>query len=146
MIEVRSEVNGSFVQTPLDRVPFTPARLCVSYSTRNTVKGIHYNLDDTARYVTCVSGAIMDVAVDMGTGRWEQTVLDDVEHKGVCIPAGFGHGFCVLSDSAVVVYLISRGYDPSREREFHPLSLGIDWLTGSPVLSERDARAPRWPG
>jgi dTDP-4-dehydrorhamnose 3,5-epimerase len=103
-----------------------------------------------AKYVTCVSGAILDVIVDIRVGspdygRWEAVRLDDTSQRAVFLEAGLGHAFTALSDKATVVYLCSTPYAPGREHGVHPLdpAIGIEWPTDiEPVLSPKDAGAP----
>jgi len=99
--------------------------------------------------VTCVSGRVLDVLVDLRIGSptfgtWEGVVLDDVDHRAVYLPEGLGHGFCALSDSATVTYLCSEPYAPEREHAVNAFDpqLGIDWPTADVTTSERDAAAP----
>ncbi len=100
--------------------------------------------------VTCVSGEILDVVVDLrigspSLGHWEAVKLDDETRRAVYLSEGLGHAFMALSDRATVVYLCSTAYAPGREHGVHPLdpAIGIAWPAGiSAVLSERDAAAP----
>jgi dTDP-4-dehydrorhamnose 3,5-epimerase len=103
-----------------------------------------------AKYISCVSGAVLDVIVDIRTGspsygRWEAVRLDDVDRRAVYIAEGLGHAFMALSEQATVMYLCSTGYAPGREHGVHALdpALGINWPSGvPPVLSAKDAAAP----
>lgn len=127
------------------------AQANLSVSARGVVRGIHYAdvPPGQAKYVTCVSGAVLDVVVDVRRGsptfgRWEAVRLDDVDRRAVYLAEGLGHGFCALTDGATLAYLCSTTYHPAAEHAVHPLdpALGIDWPTGSPILSDRDAAAP----
>lgn len=124
-------------------------------SRRGVIRGIHYAdvPPGQAKYVTCVSGLVLDVVVDLrvgsGTfGKWEAERLDDENHKALFIAEGLGHAFMTLSDEATVVYLCSTPYTPAREHGVHPLDpgIGIGWpldgLGSGPVLSAKDAAAP----
>ncbi|MGW0536608.1 dTDP-4-dehydrorhamnose 3,5-epimerase [Streptomyces sp. NPDC003032] len=123
----------------------------LSVSARGVVRGIHFAQvpHGQAKYVTCVSGAVLDVVVDLRVGspdfgRWEAVRLDDSERAAVYLPEGFGHGFCALSESATVSYLVSRAYEPGREHSVnvHDPQLGIAWPGRSQLLSDRDREAP----
>lgn len=127
------------------------AQANVSVSARGVVRGIHYAdvPPGQAKYVTCASGAVLDVVVDLRVGsptfgRWEAVRLDDVDRRAVYLTEGLGHGFCALTDGATVVYLCSTTYNPAAEHSVHPLdaALGIEWPVESPRLSARDAAAP----
>jgi dTDP-4-dehydrorhamnose 3,5-epimerase len=123
-----------------------------SISRRGVIRGIHFAdvPPGQAKYVTCVSGAILDVVVDLRAGspsfgRWEAVHLDDVTRHAIYISEGLGHAFIVLSDQATVLYLCSTPYAPGREHSVHPLdpAIGIAWPTDvEAVLSEKDAAAP----
>ncbi|MFF2026046.1 dTDP-4-dehydrorhamnose 3,5-epimerase [Streptomyces sp. NPDC058171] len=123
-----------------------------SRSGRGTLRGVHYAAvpPGQAKYVTCVSGAVLDVVVDLRTGSptfgtWEAVRLDDREHRAVYLSEGLGHAFMALEEDSVVVYLCSEGYAPQREFGIHPLDpeLAIRWPDGlAPQLSDKDAAAP----
>jgi len=123
-----------------------------SVSRRGVIRGIHFAdvPPGQAKYVCCVSGAILDVIVDVrvgspGYGRWAAVHLDDAERHAVFLSEGLGHAFMALSDEATVIYLCSTAYAPEREHGVHPLDpdVGIAWPAGvEPVLSEKDAAAP----
>ncbi|MFE3020744.1 dTDP-4-dehydrorhamnose 3,5-epimerase family protein [Streptomyces sp. NPDC059256] len=123
-----------------------------SRSGRGTLRGIHYAAvpPGQAKYVTCVSGAVLDVVVDLRTGSptfgtWEAVRLDDREHRAVYLSEGLGHAFMALEEGSLVVYLCSEGYAPQREFGIHPLDpqLAIAWPDGlTPELSDKDAAAP----
>ena len=123
-----------------------------SVSRRGVIRGIHFSdvPPGQAKYVSCVSGAILDVVVDIrvgspGYGRWEAVRLDDTERRSLYISEGLGHAFTALSDEATVLYLCSTPYAPGREHGVHPLDpdLAIAWPDDVPViLSDKDAAAP----
>jgi dTDP-4-dehydrorhamnose 3,5-epimerase len=122
-----------------------------SRSQRGVLRGMHFQVGDgQAKLVRCARGAIHDVIVDLRRGsptygEWEAHALDDERHLQLYVPAGFAHGFCVTSDLADVIYKCSTYYDPELERgiAFDDPDLGIDWPDLDPVVSERDAQAPR---
>lgn len=123
-----------------------------SVSSRGTLRGVHYAdvPPSQAKYVYCVSGAILDVAVDIRVGsptygQSRSVRLDDVDRRGLFLSEGLGHAFLALTDSAAVTYLCSTPYSPTREHGVHPLdpALGIEWPADiDPVLSAKDAAAP----
>lgn len=122
-----------------------------SVSARGTVRGIHFAdvPPGQAKYVTCVSGRILDVVVDIRAGsptfgQWTSCVLDSTSRPALYLSEGLGHGFAALEDGSTVVYLCSEGYSPTREHEVHPLdpALGIDWQVPEPQLSPKDSAAP----
>jgi dTDP-4-dehydrorhamnose 3,5-epimerase len=119
-----------------------------SRSKGRVLRGVHMQRGQ-AKLVRCPRGRVWDVAVDLRPGsptykRWEGHELDDDRHRQLFIPAGFGHGFCLLSDEADVIYRLSSYYDPELETgvAWDDPEIGIEWPIDDPVLSERDRNAP----
>jgi dTDP-4-dehydrorhamnose 3,5-epimerase len=120
-----------------------------SRSAGKVLRGIHMQRGQ-AKLVRCPKGRIFDVAVDLRPDsptykRWEGYELDDTDHRQLFIPDGFGHGFCVLSDSADVLYRVSSYYDPELESgiAWDDPEIAVDWPVRDPALSNRDRGAPR---
>jgi dTDP-4-dehydrorhamnose 3,5-epimerase len=112
------------------------------------LRGIHMQRGQ-AKLVRCPHGRIWDVAVDMRPDsptyrRWEGFELDGEKHRQLFVPPGFGHGFCLLSDEADVLYRLSAYFDPELETgiAWNDPEIGIEWPIDDPVLSERDRSAP----
>ncbi|HEX7291730.1 MAG TPA: dTDP-4-dehydrorhamnose 3,5-epimerase [Conexibacter sp.] len=123
-----------------------------SRSRRGTLRGLHFQTaPGQAKLVRCARGTIFDVAVDLRRGsptygRWAGFTLDDASMRELFVPAGFAHGFCVLSEVADVVYKCSSYYDPATEAEIahDDPDIAIAWPSEvEPIVSERDANAPR---
>jgi len=122
-----------------------------SRSSRGTLRGIHFQTEPgQAKLVRCARGEILDVAVDLRRnsptyGQWEAHRLDDVEHRQLFVPVGFGHGFAVLSETADVAYQVSSYYDPATEAgiAWDDPEVGVEWQVSDPLLSERDKSAPK---
>lgn len=119
-----------------------------SRSDARVLRGIHMQRGQ-AKLVRCPRGRIFDVAVDLRPDsptyrRWEGYELDDVDHLQLFIPDGFGHAFCVLSETADVLYRVSSYYDPELESgiAWDDPEIAIRWPISDPVLSERDRNAP----
>jgi dTDP-4-dehydrorhamnose 3,5-epimerase len=119
---------------------------------RGSVRGLHFQHPPRAekKLVHCLRGEVFDVAVDLRRGsptygQWEGYVLDDETHRQLFVPAGFGHGFAVLSEIADVAYLLSSVYDPDTEAgiAWDDPDVGVEWPVSDPLLSERDKSAPR---
>jgi len=123
-----------------------------SVSRKGVLRGIHFAdvPPGQAKFVTCLSGAVLDVWVDLRVGsptfgHWDAVQLDDRDRRAVYLPEGLGHAFMALTDGATVTYLCSEPYAPDREHVVHPLDprMGIRWPTDiAPVLSPRDAASP----
>lgn len=128
---------------------FSISQANCTLSRQGTLRGIHFSAaPGQAKYVTCVRGAVLDVAVNLRLGSptfgsWEAVRLDDENRRALYLEPDLGHGFMALAEGAVVVYLCSNEYDDGLSRSIHPLDpdLSIDWPL-EPVLSERDASAP----
>ncbi|MFI7007333.1 dTDP-4-dehydrorhamnose 3,5-epimerase family protein [Streptomyces sp. NPDC050145] len=131
---------------------FPLAQANCSVSARGTLRGIHFAAvpPGQAKYVTCVTGAVLDVVVDIRSGsptfgQWEAVRLDEATPRCVYLSEGLGHAFMALDDHSTVVYLCSEGYAPQREHGIHPLdpALAVAWPAGpAPLLSDKDAAAP----
>jgi dTDP-4-dehydrorhamnose 3,5-epimerase len=123
-----------------------------SVSRRGVLRGIHFAEmpPGQAKYVTCVSGAVLDVVVDLRVGspsfgQWTAVSLNDQTRRAVYVAEGLGHGFVTLTDEATVLYLCSAPYAPGREHGVDPFDpdIGINWPEGLPtMLSDKDAKAP----
>jgi dTDP-4-dehydrorhamnose 3,5-epimerase len=122
-----------------------------SRSRRGTLRGIHFQTHPgQGKLVRCARGAVLDVVVDLRRGsptfgEWESFELDDLEGRQLWVPVGFGHGFCVLSETADFVYKCTNYYDPATEAgiRFDDPEVGIEWPDIELVYSERDRLAPR---
>lgn len=120
-----------------------------SGSVKGVIRGLHYQLPPfaQAKLVRAVNGTILDVVVDIrpdsdSFGDWFSIILDDNEKRQLFIPAGFAHGFSVLSDYATFSYKCDQFYNKQAERCINPLdqTLEIDWMipTAEMKLSEKD--------
>lgn len=132
---------------------FELAQANCSVSARGVVRGVHLTKvpPGQGKYITCVSGSVNDIVVDLRLGSatygsWASVRLDQASHRAVYIAPGLGHGFCALEDHSVVVYMCDSVYDPADEVCVQPLDpgLAIDWGLGEapPVLSAKDQGAP----
>jgi dTDP-4-dehydrorhamnose 3,5-epimerase len=120
-----------------------------SYSSQNVLRGLHYQIrQPQGKLVRVVEGEIMDVAVDLrrtspNFGCWEAVRLSAANKRMLWIPAGFAHGFLVLSSTADVLYKATDYYAPEHERTlaWNDLQLKIDWqLENTPIVSAKDQR------
>ena len=122
-----------------------------SRSHAGILRGLHFQTrPGQAKLVRCSRGRIWDVAVDLRRdsptyGRWEGHELDDELHRQLFVPAGFAHGFCVLSEIADVHYKLSSLYDPATEGAiaWDDPDLAVAWPVADPQVSGRDRSAPR---
>ena len=122
-----------------------------SMSSYGVMRGLHFQRPPytQSKLVRCVSGAVLDVAVDIrqGSPTYGQHVAVELtaeNHRQFFIPKGFAHGFAVLSETAVFQYKCDEFYHPEADAGISILdeSLGIDWRipTDKAILSEKDTR------
>jgi dTDP-4-dehydrorhamnose 3,5-epimerase len=123
-----------------------------SRSEQGVLRGLHYQLvQPQGKLVRAVLGEIFDVAVDLRRssptfGRWTGHLLSEDNKLMLWIPAGFGHGFLVLSPVAEVLYKATDFYAPQSERSvlWNDPQIGIEWPdVGTPILSAKDAAGKR---
>lgn len=122
-----------------------------SRSMRGTLRGLHAQWRrPQGKLVRALLGEIFDVAVDMRRGsptyaQWFGVLLTDQNAKQIYVPPGYLHGFCVVSEVAEVEYKCTDLYDPGFELGvvWNDPEIGIEWPVDEPVLSPKDAAAPR---
>jgi dTDP-4-dehydrorhamnose 3,5-epimerase len=122
-----------------------------SRSARGVLRGLHYQEPNAqGKLVRCTRGAIFDVAVDIrrgspSFGRPFGIELSDANKLMMWIPPGFAHGFCALEDDSDLVYKCTTLYDPAADRTilWNDPDIGIVWPVAEPLLSAKDAVAPR---
>jgi dTDP-4-dehydrorhamnose 3,5-epimerase len=122
-----------------------------SHSSRGTLRGLHYQIQcPQDKLVSVIRGEIYDAVVDLRRGsptfgRWEGHILSAENRRQLFVPAGFAHGFCVVSDEADVMYKCSDLYCPAGERGllWSDPDVGIAWPLAHPTLSPRDQKHPR---
>lgn len=122
----------------------------ISRSRRGTLRGLHYQLQNPqAKLVSASRGEILDVAVDVRKGsptfgKYVTCLLTEENRKLMYIPAGFAHGFQVLSESADFTYKCSDYYHRESERGISALDpeLNLPWINLENVMSDRDLQLP----
>ncbi|HXB88096.1 dTDP-4-dehydrorhamnose 3,5-epimerase [Mycobacterium sp.] len=157
--QLHADTRGLFFEWLTDRgfTSFAGHRLDVrqancSVSAAGVLRGLHFAQlpPSQAKYVTCLSGSVFDVVVDIRVGsptfgKWDSVLLDDRDRRSVYLSEGLAHGFIALQDNSTVMYLCSAEYNPQREHTVAATdpALAIDWPTKHKlVLSDRDAAAP----
>lgn len=130
---------------------FMVAQVNVSRSNLGTIRGIHASIakEGQAKLVTCVTGRIWDVAVDLRVKsptfkKWVGVELDSKSGESLLISEGIGHGFLALEEGTTVVYLMSSPYSPSEEIAVNPRDpdILIQWPREIIHISTRDDNAP----
>jgi len=117
-----------------------------SVSSYGVLRGLHFQTKPgQAKLLRCARGRIWDVAVDIRPqsatfGKWWAVELNDTLHNQLFIPIGFAHGFCVLSETAEVMYKCSNVYDPVTESgvAWNDPDIGVAWPVKDPIISNRD--------
>lgn len=131
-------IKGDFIQSNVSR------------SAKGVLRGLHYQWPNPqGKLVSVLEGEVYDVAVDVRRdsptfGRWAGVMLTAANHRHFWIPEGFAHGFCVLSEFATFTYQCTALYDATADAgiRWDDADIGIDWPLSSPLLSDKDARAP----
>ena len=137
---VEFEIEANY---PQDNLSFS--------NSRGTVRGLHYQGPPSAqaKLVSCVFGAVFDVAVDIRRGsetygKWFGVELSPINGNQLFIPVGFAHGFVTLVDNTILTYKCSSEYDPRTEGGllWSDEKIGITWPKFEKyILSEKDAEA-----
>ena len=122
-----------------------------SRSHRGVLRGLHYQEPNAqGKLVRCSSGSVYDVAVDVRVGspafgRWFGIELSGENRLMLWVPPGYAHGFCALTDDADLIYKCTELYDAKSDRaiRWNDPALGIEWPVTDPIVSAKDAAAPR---
>ena len=155
--KVHADQRGFFMET-YKKSEFAAAGIALDFVQENhsrsvagTLRGLHLQRPPKAqaKLVRVLEGEIFDVAADIRPdsptyGVWVGARLSSENRRSMFIPAGFAHGFCVVSAEAQVIYKTSDEYAPELEsgvRWDDPL-LAIEWPCAEPLLSERDKKWP----
>jgi dTDP-4-dehydrorhamnose 3,5-epimerase len=159
--KVFADDRGFFMET-YKKSDFVPAGIDVDFVQENhsksvagTLRGLHLQRPPKAqgKLIRVVAGEIFDVAADIrrdspNFGRWVSVTLSAGNRRSVFIPAGYAHGFCVVSPQAEVVYKTTDEYAPELEWgvRWDDPELGIPWPVSEPLLSPRDSKWPALTG
>lgn len=121
-----------------------------SISSKGVIRGIHFSSDENgqAKLVTCTSGSILDVVVDLRPrsadyGMHLAVELHSKKGSSLFISGGLGHAFQALEENTVVTYLLDKEYSPKNEFGINPIDpdLDIHWTLLDYHISERDLNA-----
>lgn len=116
-------------------------------ATKGTLRGLHFQTapHEEVKLVSCVSGAVYDVIVDLRPNsptyrKWQGFELSADNKRQLYVPAGFAHGFQTLTDEAELNYLISAFYEPAASTgiSYDDPALGVTWPLPVSVISDRD--------
>ncbi|MGZ8226048.1 MAG: dTDP-4-dehydrorhamnose 3,5-epimerase [Methylococcaceae bacterium] len=120
----------------------------VSFSRKGVLRGLHFQkVNPQGKLVYVLQGEVFDVALDTRVGsptfgQWASVVLSSENKRQFFIPAGFAHGFCVTSDTALFAYKCTDKYNPQSEGSvlWNDPDLNIPWPVSEPELSAKDAQ------
>jgi dTDP-4-dehydrorhamnose 3,5-epimerase len=120
----------------------------LSFSFRGTLRGLHFQYPrPQAKLIQALEGEVFDVVVDIRRGsphlgQWAGAILSDQNKHQLYVPEGFAHGFCVLSERALVHYKCSEFYAQECEGGilWSDPELNINWPVRAPVISEKDSQ------
>ena len=153
---VFSDARGFFMESykQTDFAPFVDGTFVQenhSKSERGILRGLHFQLGSHAqgKLIRVVRGEIFDVAVDVRPdsatrGKWVGTALSSNDRRMLYVPPWCAHGYCVLSETAEVIYKATAEYAPAHESGvmWNDPAISIDWPIGSPTVSDRDKKWP----
>lgn len=130
-------------------LPMTFAEVFHSASRRGVIRGLHFQVPphEHGKLVYCVHGEVFDAVVDLRAGsptfgQYRSFQLSADNARAVFIPPGLAHGFCALTDEAVVVYHVTSVHSPAHDAGILWDSVGLPWPVQAPVVSQRDQAFP----
>ena len=120
------------------------------YSQKNVLRGLHYQKKTPqGKLVSVIEGEIFDVAVDINKdsntfSQWFGVKLSRTNCLQLFIPPGYAHGYCVLSDSAIVMYKCTTEYNQNNQKGiiWSDNQIDIKWPISNPIISEKDSKLP----
>ena len=134
------------------KILFNPRQvLNILTKSKGTIRGLHYSFNPHAesKMIIPVTGKMFWVSVDIRRNsptykKWDSYILEEKQNHQLWIPPGFAHGFCVISNLAVVQYKCTAPYSKTDENiiRWDDPSFNILWPTSKPILSVKDKSAP----
>jgi dTDP-4-dehydrorhamnose 3,5-epimerase len=155
--KIFTDHRGSFVKTFHEQafrdlgLSFETREEFFSTSNQHVIRGMHFQIPpaDHAKLVYCVTGAVLDVVLDIRRnsptyGRASAEELSETNRRALFIPAGFAHGFLSLTEGSLMVYKTNTVHNPACDKGIRWNSFGFDWPLGAavPILSKRDLELP----
>jgi dTDP-4-dehydrorhamnose 3,5-epimerase len=153
--EVFKDVRGkNIVLFDLEKLrlegSFSNSQCNLSISTKGVIRGLHYSIAPHLQdmIVTCISGSIIDISVDIRIGsptfrNINQIEMNPSSNYSLLIPSGVAHGYVVNTENTIILYHLSKSYTPQHELTINPMcsELNIKWPIDSPILSFKDRHA-----
>jgi len=132
-----------------ESINFSPKECYFSTSNEKVLRGFHLQINESSqgKIVSCVSGRVLDVLVDLrmgkNFGKVYSTYLDSNSNDTIYIPKGFGHSFLNLqSNQALLLYLVETEHDPINDTGVLWNSVNYNWPINNPLISSRDKSLP----
>jgi dTDP-4-dehydrorhamnose 3,5-epimerase len=151
----KTDMRGSFIKIFNDSllseigINFDIKEQFYSRSVRNVVRGMHLQIPPKEHdtIVQCIEGKVIDVVIDLRKGSptyltVEANQMDEKKPNALLIPVGLAHGFIVKSEYATLLYTRTSEYNSSLDVGIRWDSIGINWRTRNPIVSERDNKFP----
>ena len=155
--QVHKDQRGSFTKIAHDTF-FAAAHIRMDFkeqyfsrSVRGVVRGMHFQTPphDHAKLVTCISGTMLDVVLDLRRnsrtfGKCVDVELSAENGLSIYIPAGCAHGFAAISDEVITLYGVTTIYEANHDMGVRWDSFGFRWPIATPILSARDRLHPKF--
>lgn len=154
--KVVTDARGRFMKffhAPAFQLLGLPTEFAEAFSTsshKGVVRGLHFQRPPShqAKLLHCVQGQVLDVVVDLRVGsptyhRVSAIELNDATPMCLYLPPGLAHGFCTLSMTATLSYMVTCPHCPSDDQGIRWDSIDFSWPVSDPILSERDRDLPR---
>lgn len=155
-IKKHGDARGYFMETYKKEI-FAEHNLQTDWTQENqslsekkyTLRGLHFQLPpfEQTKLVRAIQGEIVDVFVDLRKdsetyGQWDSIHLSEENCKAVYVPRGFAHGFCTLTENAIIQYKVDNVYAPAHDSgiRWNDPDIGIIWETDAPILSAKDEK------
>lgn len=128
-----------------EKLNFDFKEVWFTISTRDVIRGMHLQINPFAceKIISVIEGKIEDVILDLRIdsktyGKYFSIILDDTESKALYIPKGCAHGYKVLSERSIVMYMATEVNVETHDLGIKWNSFGYDWKIIDPILSEKD--------
>jgi len=145
--DLRGNFKKTFAPSYLNEynINFDIKQSLITLSKKNVLRGMHFQLPpyDQDKIVSCINGEVLDVFIDLRKNsetfkKVNAIHLSEVEPMSLFLPSGIAHGFLTLSDQSLMQYFLNSDYHPDYDKGVLWNSIKFDWMTTSPILSDRD--------
>ena len=118
-------------------------------SHKDVIRAMHLQVGDSSceKLVSVIQGSVLDVVLDLRIksktyGKWFEIVLHEDIPIALYIPKGCAHGYKVLKDNSITMYMATEVNVPKDDIGIRWDSFGYDWKIDNPILSEKDKKLP----